>query len=52
MDKTAVKLLTDEELAFLLEYNFTKDQYCGLRRESKIRNCDIYPHYNKVAAIK
>lgn len=41
-----------EALPFLLENNFTKEQYNAIRRESKLRNCDIYPHYNAVAAAK
>lgn len=50
--KSPIRLTPAEALAFLLEHNFTKDQYCAIRNESKVRNCDIYPHYNEVAAEK
>lgn len=35
-----------------MENNFTKEQYNAIRRESKLRNCDIYPHYNQIADAK
>lgn len=36
-----IALTADEALAFLLENNFTKEQYNAIRRENKSRNCDI-----------
>lgn len=47
-----VKLSADEALAFLLENNFSKEQYCNIRHESKIRNYDIYPLYKDLTHSK
>lgn len=45
-------LSADEALAFFIENSFTTSQYNAIRRESKSRNCDIYPHYNQILAAK
>ena len=43
-DVKAPIVMSDEEaLAFLLENNFSKSQYCSIRTESKQRNANIYP---------
>ena len=39
-------------LACFHEYNFTKKQYNAIFHESKLRNCDIYTHYNEILAAK
>ncbi|XP_049304258.1 uncharacterized protein LOC125776435 [Bactrocera dorsalis] len=50
--KKPIPYSADEALAFLLEHNFSKEQYNAIRDGSKKRNSDIYPHYNKIAAAK
>lgn len=42
----------DKALAYLLDNNFTKQQYLYTRYESKIRNVDIYPLCKDQAASK
>ena len=52
-DVKAPIVMSDEEaLAFLLEKNFSKSQYCSIRTESKQRNANIYPLYDNILAIK
>lgn len=51
-DKTPIRFTPDEALAFLLENDLTKNQYQNIRRESKMRNADIYPLYRDVTASK
>ena len=52
-DVKAPIVMSDEEaLAFLLENNFSKSQYCSIRTESKQRNANIYPPYDNILAIK
>lgn len=50
--KSPISMSEEEALAFILENDFSKRQYCNIRLESKRRNSDIYPSYNKVLAVK
>lgn len=53
LEKTnANSLSPDEALAFLLENNFSKAQYCNIQSENKSRNCNIYPPYKSLTAVK
>lgn len=49
---TPTKLSADEGLAFLLENNFSKEQYCNIRNQTKMSNCDIYPLYKELTCSK
>lgn len=42
----------DEAVSLIVEAKLSKHQYLLIRREAKIRNCDIYPNYNKVLEAK
>lgn len=50
--KKPVALSDEEALAFLLENNFSKRQYCNIRMENKQRNCNIFPSYKRILAVK
>ena len=45
-----ISLSADEALAFLLEYNFTKEQCNAMRQKNKLRNCDIHTAAMKIVA--
>lgn len=51
-DKKPLPLSPEEALLFLIENNLTKQQYINIREMSKSRNCDIYPHYQKIRECK
>lgn len=50
--KTPTLLSNEEALAFLLENNFSKQQYCSIREKCKQRNANIFPSYMKIIETK
>lgn len=46
------KLTADEALGYLLERNFSKDDYISMRLLTKSRGADIFPAYEHVRAAK
>lgn len=51
-NKDPIQYTSEEALAFLLENNFSKQQYMNIRLSSKSRNCDIYPPYSEILKTK
>lgn len=51
-DNRPIALSDEEALAFFLENNFTKRQYCNIRLESTQRKSDIFPSYMRLLAAK
>ncbi|KAF2904139.1 hypothetical protein ILUMI_02028 [Ignelater luminosus] len=51
-EKFPILLNDGEALTFLLDNNFSKQQYINIRVESKHRNADIYPTYEHLKKAK
>ena len=41
-----------EALAFIIDEDLSKSQYCNMRKNAKLRNVDLYPSYHKILAAK
>ena len=46
------KKLPEEALAFLLQNNFTKEQYLNMKKACTESNANIWPNYNHVLSAK
>jgi hypothetical protein len=47
-----VPYTAEEALSLLIEAHLTKSQYTQIRSQAKMKNCNIYPSYYVIKAVK